>query len=194
MNSDFVPYHIPLKNPHIAIIGEAPGAQEVKEGKPFVGRSGQLLDKNLRAAGIERRACMVANVFRIRPPQNKVAHFFLSEKKAREEGIKISKQFGKFTSGYVREEFVDEILNLQKTLQDQKPVLIITLGATPLWALTGLKGITSLRGILQPCRLVPAIPVLPTFHPSYIMRGNWHTEPVFKKDLETALTFTCENK
>jgi uracil-DNA glycosylase len=52
----------------IMVVGEAPGAEEVKQNQPFVGRSGQLLDKVLAEAGIIRAACFVANVFRLQPP------------------------------------------------------------------------------------------------------------------------------
>lgn len=173
----------------IALVGEAPGADEVKQGKPFVGRSGQLLDKNLKQAGIDRAACLVANTFRFQPPKNKVAHFFISRRKAKEEGAALDERWGKFTSGFCRAEFGGELLNLQQTLQKLQPKVIVTLGATPLWALTGLSGVLSLRGKVQANTLTPGIPVLPTFHPSYILRGNWKEEPVFAEDLVQALTF-----
>ena len=60
----------------LAIVGEAPGADEVKQGQPFVGRSGQLLNELLEEAGIARAHTLIANVFRYQPPANKVAHFF----------------------------------------------------------------------------------------------------------------------
>lgn len=170
----------------IAIIGEAPGAEEVKQGRPFIGRSGQLLDKNLNAAGVDRASCLVANVFRFQPPQNKVAHFFISARKSKETGEGYSTAYGKFASGFVREEFAGELSNLAATLQKLKPAIIITLGRTPLWALTGCDGIVALRGQLQDCRLANGIPVMPTYHPSYIIRGNWGQEPLFLGDIKKA--------
>ena len=188
-NLPFVDYQYP-DDPDpdggIAIIGEAPGAEEVRQGKPFVGRSGQLLDKNLKKAGIERSACLVANVFRYQPPGNKVAHFFISERKAREMGRKIARELGKFTTGFCLDRYAREIEHLREVLKKQNPRVIITLGATPLWALTGLKGIVALRGVVQTGRLIENTPVIPTFHPSYILRGNWAAEPLFQQDLEKA--------
>jgi uracil-DNA glycosylase len=188
-NLPFVDYQYPAEeNPNglIVLVGEAPGAEEVKQGKPFVGRSGQLLDKNLKAAGLERNKVLVANVFRVRPPDNKVAHFFISKRKAEEEGEGIVAALGKFGGKFARAVFAPEVEHLEKTLKKLKPKVIVTLGSTPLWALTGKEGILSLRGQKQECRFLPDVPVIPTYHPSYILRGNWVQEPLFKNDLETA--------
>jgi uracil-DNA glycosylase len=186
VNLPFVDYQYPAEknaNGLIVLVGEAPGAEE---GKPFVGRSGQLLDKNLKAAGLERNEVLVANVFRVRPPDNKVAHFFISKRKAEEEGEGIVAALGKFGGKFARAVFGPEVEHLEKTLKKLKPKVIVTLGSTPLWALTGKEGILSLRGQKQECRFLPGVPVIPTFHPSYILRGNWVQEPLFKNDLETA--------
>src|SRR5580692_1651630 len=83
-----VDYEFPTgKANGLVLVGEAPGAEEVRLGHPFVGRSGQLLDKMLMRAGIERKQCMVANVFRYQPPGNKVDHFFISRRAAKQQGI-----------------------------------------------------------------------------------------------------------
>ncbi len=66
--------------------------------------------------------------------------------------------------------------------------MIVALGRTPLWALTGLNGITALRGQVLPGRLSPA-PVIATFHPSFVMRQNSigpETEATFHADLKMA--------
>ncbi len=55
----------------IVLIGEAPGADEDRIGRPFVGRSGQLLDKMLKAAGLDRTSCYITNVLPWRPPGNR---------------------------------------------------------------------------------------------------------------------------
>lgn len=57
--------------PRLMLVGEAPGASEDRDGVPFVGASGQLLDSMLRAAGITREEVFVANVVRCRPPKNR---------------------------------------------------------------------------------------------------------------------------
>ena len=71
----FVDYQYPTKDPvggRIAIIGEAPGAEEARTGKPFVGVSGRLLDENLKSVGLDRATCLVGNTFRYQPPGNKL--------------------------------------------------------------------------------------------------------------------------
>ena len=60
-------------NPHAEwlVIGEAPGAEEDRQGEPFVGRAGQLLNAMLRAIGLEREQVFIANVLKCRPPRNR---------------------------------------------------------------------------------------------------------------------------
>lgn len=58
-------------NSKVMLIGEAPGADEDRIGRPFVGRSGQLLDKMLKAAGMDRSVCYITNVLPWRPPGNR---------------------------------------------------------------------------------------------------------------------------
>nr|WP_247896872.1 uracil-DNA glycosylase [Azospirillum argentinense] len=188
----FADYQKPMKTaagPRLAIVGEAPGAEEARRGVPFVGRSGQLLDETLKAAGVERAECLVANVFRYQPPGNKVGHFFASRTRAKKEGRALDERWGPFgTSDWVLAEFSGEIEHLQRTLEGFAPRVIVALGRTPLWALTGLNGIMQLRGTVQPCRLVPGTEVVATFHPSYILRGQLAEQPTFLADLKLAVS------
>lgn len=187
----FVDYQFPSAQPDgppIAIIGEAPGNEEVKQDKPFAGRSGKLLDENLQTAGLDRRTCLVANTFRYQPPGNKVAHFFASRGRARKEGFEVVEAWGPFgTSDYVRAEFAPELERLRQVLRELAPAVILALGRTPTWALTGRNGIMSLRGQVLDCRLAPDAKVVPTFHPSYILRGQRREEPAFLADIRTAM-------
>ena len=64
----------------IMIVGEAPGADEVKAMQPFVGASGRELDKMLSEAGIIRADCFITNVCKRRPPANDITNFLLSTK------------------------------------------------------------------------------------------------------------------
>ncbi len=73
--SPMVPGAGPLNAP-VLLIGEAPGAQEVEELKPFVGRSGRLLNTLLATAGLPRRYCYVTNVLAYRPPGNRTPERF----------------------------------------------------------------------------------------------------------------------
>lgn len=169
----FADYTVPKTWNGLVLVGEAPGAEEARLGRPFVGRSGQLLDKMLAAAQIDRAACLVANVFRYRPPDNKVAHFFTSRRAAKAENIVLAEQYGKFGSAYCRADFAHEIDHLAAMLAEKRPRAIMALGRTPLWALTGENGLTDKAGRRLPCRLCPELEVIATFHPSFIMRGNW---------------------
>jgi hypothetical protein len=105
----FVDYQYPTKDPaggRIAIIGEAPGAEEARTGKPFVGVSGRLLDENLKSVGLERATCLVGNTFRYQPPGNKVTHFFSSRTKARKMGVEVAEDLGPMgTSDYCLAEY-----------------------------------------------------------------------------------------
>jgi DNA polymerase len=174
---DYDPPADPLRWNGIILVGEAPGADEVRQGHPFVGRSGQLLDKILAKASIARKECLVANVFRFQPPGNKVDHFFLSRRAAKQQGIALAEEYGPFGSAFCRAEFASELAHLQKTIEDyrkrREKIILIALGRTPLWALTGANGLLEKIGKPLPCRLAPSLTVIPTFHPSFILRGNW---------------------
>lgn len=176
LRTPVVPYDFPNNRDHwngIALVGEAPGAEETKLGHPFVGRSGQLLDKILEQAGIDRKQSLVANVFRQQPPGNKVDTFFTSLRAAKQDNIEIAKEYGQFGSAWCRREYASHLENLTQTLNELQPHIIIALGRVPLWALTGENGLLERVGKKLPCRLMPSVKVIPTFHPSFIMRGNW---------------------
>jgi uracil-DNA glycosylase len=186
----FVDYDRPALPPEggrIALIGEAPGAEEARLGHPFVGRSGRLLDEGLAAVGIDRRRCLVANVFRYQPPGNKVGHFFASRARAKREGLDLDERWGAFgASDRLLAAFAGELDALAAALAEFAPAVIVALGRTPAWALTGQNGILDLRGRELPCRLYPGAPVIPTYHPSFILRGQFALIPTFHADLRAA--------
>lgn len=176
------------KPPLLALIGEAPGADEIKLGRPFVGKAGQLLDRALAASGIDRDRCLIANVFRYRPPDNKVGHFFASRRRALAENDPLDEDWGKLGAEFCRARFAAEIAALSAQLKTSAPPVIVALGRTPLWALTGMNGITALRGKVLANRLSDA-PVIATFHPSFVARQNSigpETEATFRADLALA--------
>jgi DNA polymerase len=186
----FADYQYPAdgKPPLLALIGEAPGADEIRLGRPFVGRAGQLLDRALSVAGIARERCLIANVFRYRPPGNKIGHFFASRRRASLEDDPLDETWGKLGAEFCRVRFSGEIEALRKALRAAAPPAIVALGRTPLWALTGLNGITALRGKTLTNRLSEA-PVIATFHPSFVLRQNSigpETEAIFRADLAAA--------
>jgi DNA polymerase len=193
MNNDDLPfadYSYPAdgKPPLMVFVGEAPGADEIKMGRPFVGRAGQLLDRVLKQVGIDRDRCLIANVFRYRPPDNKIGHFFASRRRAAAEGDPLAEHWGKLGAECCRARYATELEALGKALTEAAAPVIVALGRTPLWALTGLNGITAVRGRILENRLSPA-PVIATFHPSFVMRQNSigpETEATFAADLALA--------
>jgi len=130
----------------VMIIGEAPGREEDQQGKPFVGRAGQLLDRMLAAIDMDRasedaaQAVYITNILPWRPPQN-------------------------------RDPNPAEIAMLMPFVQRHvdlvAPDLIVLMGNISCLALLGRKGITRLRGNWQD---VLGRPALPMFHPAYLLR------------------------
>jgi uracil-DNA glycosylase len=187
----FADYAWPADPPakgRIAFVGEAPGAEEARQGRPFVGRSGKLLDEVLEQAGIDRDRCLIANVFRLQPPGNKVGHFFASKARAKREGRALDERWGAFgTSDRLLAEYAGELAALAEGLARYAPAVIIALGRTPTWALTGENRISEVRGKTFACRLGGTAPVIPTFHPSFILRGNYPLIPTWRGDMEQAV-------
>lgn len=185
-NLPFADYTYPAKWNGLVLVGEAPGAEEARLGRPFVGRSGQLLDKLLAATGIARAECLVANVFRYRPPDNKIAHFFTSRRAALAQKIGMAEQYGKFGSAFCRADYAPEIDHLAAMLAEKRPKAVVALGRTPLWALTGENGVMEMAGRHLPCRLCKGIEVIATFHPSFILRGNWKLQDEWQRHFQEA--------
>jgi len=131
----------------IMIIGEAPGADEDRIGKPFVGRAGQLLDRMLAAIDLDRTGVQITNVIYWRPPGNR-------------------KPTAQETAACLPFVFRHIVLSRPKVL-----VLAGSTAATSLLDTT--EGITRLRGRwfdLAIPGLDAPLPALPTFHPAYLLR------------------------
>jgi DNA polymerase len=125
----------------LMFIGEAPGADEDAQGKPFVGRAGQLLTKMIEAMGMKRAEVIIGNVNRCRPPGNRQPTL---------EEAAICRPF-----------LFREIAVIQ-------PEVIVVMGNTALRNLLEVReGITRVRGKFQDFR---GIKVMPTFHPAYLLR------------------------
>jgi DNA polymerase len=127
----------------ICFIGEAPGADEDAQGLPFVGRAGQLLDRMIQAMGLDpAKDVYVCNIVKCRPPDNR-----------RPEP----------------DETAACIPYLHEQIANVDPKVIVALGNTSIAALLGTKlGITKVRGSWKLYR--GKIPVMPTYHPSYLLR------------------------
>lgn len=158
------------------IVGEAPGAEEELAGKPFVGLSGKELEKQLREAGISLDDCYFTNVCKYRPPANEMSKWITSKKTdVKKQGF--IEHAGRYAHPFVmagRAELLEELARVQ-------PELVIGLGNTPLWALTGNWGITSWRG--SEMVLDDGTHFVPTLHPAAILR-NFAQRPAVMHDLK----------
>jgi uracil-DNA glycosylase len=130
----------------VMLIGEAPGAEEDRLGKPFVGQSGKLLDRMLATIGLERHAVYITNVIYWRPPGNR-------SPTAAEIGA--CQPF------------------LERQIELLKPRIIVFLGGIAARDLLGVKeGVTKLRGrrFVYTCADGTQIPAMVTFHPAFLLR------------------------
>lgn len=137
------------KDAKIAIIGEAPGAQEDARLKPFVGKAGGVLDQCLHAAGIIRPDVYLTNVVKVRPPNNDISGFF-----------------NKRTGGFSPEghEWVEL---LREEINSIGANVLVAAGAVPLAALVGRTSITKFRGyVFGSIGLAETRKVIPTIHPA----------------------------
>lgn len=165
--------------PKIVLVGEAWGAQEEFHRKPFVGAAGQELTRMLEEAGIDRSECLVTNVFNFRPRDNDLANI-CCPKRELPKGYHLSSLGGKL--GYVRPEFLPELDRLKSELLSASPNIVIALGNTATWALTGKVGIDRMRGAICESTLVPGLKVMPTYHPAAILRV-YNRRPITILDL-----------
>jgi DNA polymerase len=129
----------------VMLIGEAPGRDEDREGRPFVGRAGQLLDKMLGAIQMGRQDAQapvyITNVLPWRPPQNR---------DPKPEEIAMMRPF------------------LLRHIALAQPKVLVIVGNWSCQALLGKRGITRLRGQWMQAADLPALPM---FHPAYLLRS-----------------------
>jgi uracil-DNA glycosylase len=169
----------------LMIVGEAPGAEEEKLGIPFVGSAGQELGRMAKEAGLPLASAYQTNVFWTRPINNNLATIFLpiKEWKAQFNGealppFKIDNKVHLLPPA-----FAPELERLWMEIEEVKPNLILALGATALWALTGRQNISSVRGttLLSAPRSTSRYKVLPTYHPSAVLR-QWDLRTIVLAD------------
>lgn len=164
----------------IMVCGEAPGATEEKLLQPFVGQSGEELTKMLHEAGILRTETFITNVCKVRPPNNDIEAFIWTKKKDIPTGF--VKCLGKWVHPAVQEGLAE----LEAEIIKVKPTVIIALGGTALWALTGNEGILKWRGsILAYNNLSVNCKIIPTIHPAMILR-QWDFRAIAVRDLQRA--------
>lgn len=192
-----------LQRPHLAIVGEAWGEQEERALQSWFGPAGQELSRQLLDAGIDRNACLLTNVIQRRPPNNELRNFCLTRNAAVAQYTRVRPELvARYPEevwpetyswpalvgpgGFLHPEYLGELARLRSELLAFKPVLIIALGNTACWGLLRTSGIGKLRGYLYPCTLLPGYQVLPTYHPSSILR-QFSNRPVVLADLAKAL-------
>jgi uracil-DNA glycosylase family 4 len=127
----------------LMIVGEAPGAEEDRQGEPFVGRAGQLLSAMLAAIGLRREQVYIANIIKCRPPGNRDPH---SEEAASCQPY------------------------LHRQIELIRPSLILSVGRVSAHSLLGTEeSVGRLRGRTH--RFDPGdIPLIVTYHPAYLLR------------------------
>jgi len=127
----------------LMFVGEAPGADEDRQGLPFVGKAGQLLDRILEAAGIDPNEVYITNVVKCRPPENRTPL---------PDEVKICTQ-----------------LWLLPEIEIVRPLIIVPLGSVATQFFLGQKvSITKVRGKWFEWN---GIKVFPMFHPAYLLRN-----------------------
>lgn len=138
----------------LMFVGEAPGEEEDRTGRPFVGRAGRKLDDIIKAMGFERGDVYIANILKSRPPDN-------------------------------RTPLPSEVEGCSPFLAEQiriiRPAVLVSLGSPATkWMLRTTTGISRLRGVWATYTDgVISIPVMPTFHPAYLLRS--YTEDTRRK-------------
>ena len=144
----------------LVFVGEGPGAEEDQRGEPFVGAAGQLLDRMIVAMGYLRDDVYICNIVKCRPPENR---------KPEPAEMASCAPF------------------LTAQLAVLKPRVIVALGATAVQGLIGTtEGITRLRGTWKLYK--GAVPIMPTFHPAYLLRQERAKRDVWN-DLKEVLRF-----
>jgi len=134
------------KNPVVVIVGEAPGEEEVVQGRPFVGRAGEFLRHRLRRFNYTPDSTLITNTIPCRPENNN----YPDDKKLVWE--------------CTQKWLWSELVMLQ-------PKFVVVLGAKALWTVMMLEGITKCRGSwYTPSNPALDSQCLATFHPSYVMR------------------------
>lgn len=155
----------------VLVVAEALGEHEARKGEPLVGPAGQTWDRIVgrtkcpelgRALG--RDDFLLANVINCRPPNNVLAG-----------------------APYEFPAIAHCAPYLAAVVSKFRPRAILALGGTALRTLTGEHGIEQLRGYIFDSTRFPGIPVVGTYHPSYIMRGKWNLARVVQMDILRAI-------
>lgn len=172
-----VPFEGPEEGYDMLLVGESPGKNEASQGRPFVGKSGQFLERYLGRARVVRSQVRLANLCKYRPPGDKFRALLGTPQL--EEGLA---------------ELKEEILHV-------RPNVVVALGGWPMYYLTGYCGKKQNKPIpgsgiaLYRGSRLPALEdfggedqkVFCTYHPSYVVNRDWEKNPIFFLDIKHAV-------
>jgi uracil-DNA glycosylase len=177
------PSGLPFKK--IVLLGEAWGAEEARMGLPFVGASGNELRRMLEEAEIEYHECFPTNVFNLQPqPTNDIKNLGVAKGESRNPMPAMGKAGNR--EFYVADAYFPHLERLWKELDEIRPNLVVALGNTAMWALTGNYGIRNMRGtVMESTYGVQGLKVLPTYHPAAVLR-DWSIRAIVVADLMKA--------
>jgi uracil-DNA glycosylase len=148
----------------VMFVGEGPGYEEDRQGLPFVGKAGQLLNRIIQAMGMTREEVYIANVVKCRPPDNRTP---------------------------LPDETATCSVFLQRQIKIIRPQVICALGSVAVGTL--LKSSTSISRLRGEFRsLEDGTPVMPTFHPAYLLRNPERKKEVWE-DMKIILDFLARN-
>jgi len=153
----------------VMIIGEASGQEEDLEALPFRPHApaGSILEKAIKLSGMRRSDFWITNIIRCRPPGNNL----------------VGTDYERAAIDHCRQ-------YLDQAVEQLKPRAILTLGAIPLREITGMaegkRSITYVRGYPLQGNLGAGLPVIPSYHPAFIVRGNTRFLGLLVKDINSA--------
>jgi uracil-DNA glycosylase family 4 len=151
-------FGVGARDARLLVVGEAPGAEEDRQGEPFVGRAGQLLNSVLRAAGFGREQVFIANILKCRPPDNRDP---------------------------LPAEVEQCLPYLERQIELVRPALLLCVGRIAAQNLLRTDvTIGRLRGRVH--RLASGLPVVVTYHPAYLLRSPGEKRKVWD-DLKLAM-------
>lgn len=146
----------------IMIVGEAPAAEEVRLGKPFMGRAGEEMNNLLRSAGINRDECYITNASLYPVP-------YTDDAKGKHKHF--------FGPGGLTPKFLESYTQLMRDIAEIKPNVIIALGGYAMWACSNVQtkqpgsGVLTYRGSVL-TNPMTGTKVIPTIHPAALLRGK----------------------
>jgi uracil-DNA glycosylase len=155
------------RNAKIAVVIDAPSAQDIWASRPLSNTSGDAFSQLLQQAGLLRTECYITSLMRYRPLKDEISRFATPVKAAATRFALTEREAGLYIHPKMREFRA----TLQQEMRLLAPTVIITLGPYSTWALTDIFGPTATwRGSQLQCTVLPETTVIPTYHPAELFR------------------------